>query len=418
MRRGATLLLSVLFATVSCGGGSGKGGATGTAGGTAGQPGTAGQQGVAGQPGAGGMGAAAGAGAGVAGQGMAGRSGGAGGGTSGHAGAGGAAGDGGRDGGVGTGGVTDAATDAAHTDARRDGSLTDGATCTVAVDGGSVPCTTALVGSNQDYLCALKGGALACWGPSVDTMIVPANAAAVAKAPPNLEQVSMFVGFGYPQLASFCGVDTSGRGTCWDRNGSTDLGGGIAEVAVSESGSCALAHDGSISCSAVGAGLTGEPPIENVPVGPHYVKMAFSLYHLMALDDAGTPQFRGDVFPSGVYVDLATTYGGPAGLVRSDGSVLTFESAHMPEPTPPTVTPGSFTRLALDEDARACAIDRAGAITCWVVEPTSTSAPKPLTVPAGSFTQIVAGANLFCALRTSGTTVCWGDLEVDVPAGW
>jgi hypothetical protein len=348
---------------------------------------------------------------------MAGRPGGASGaGSSGHAG--GAVGSGARDAGAGTGGLTDAATDAAHTDARRDGSLTDGASCTVAVDGGVVPCTTALVGSDQNYICAIKGGALACWGQSDDRITAPANAPTVAKAPPNLEQVSMFVSFGYPALASFCGVDASGRGTCWDSKGSTDLGGGLRQAAVCESGSCTLDLDGGIACSSVGASDTTRPTPQTVPVGPHYVKLAFSLQHLMALDDAGRPQFRGDVFPSGVYVDIATTYGGPAGLVGSDGSVLTFESAQMPEPTPPTVTPGSFTRLALDQSDRACAIDRAGAITCWVVEPSASPAPKLLTVPAGSFTQIVAGANLFCALRTSGTTVCWGDVESDPPAGW
>jgi hypothetical protein len=250
-------------------------------------------------------------------------------------------------------------------------------------------------------------------------MTATANAPTVARAPANLAQVSVFVGYGYPQLASFCGVDTSGRGTCWDHDGSTDLGEGISEVAVCEGGSCALKPDGSISCSSIGASSAGAHAVETVPAGPHYVKIAFSIYHLMALDDAGTPQFRGDTFPSGPYVDLATTNGGPAGLVGSNGSVLTFESAHMPEPSPPVLTPGSFTRLAIDETSRACAIDRVGAISCWVVEPGYLPTPKPLTnIPTGSFVQIVAGSDIFCALRTSGTTVCWGDQQIDVPPGW
>jgi hypothetical protein len=76
----------------------------------------------------------------------------------------------------------------------------------------------------------------------------------------------------------------------------------------------------------------------------------------------------------------------------------------------------SFTRFALDGAGRACAIDRTGAIACWQLGPTDAS--MPLTPPTGSFTQIVGGLNAFYALRTSGTTVCWGDQEIDVPAGW
>jgi hypothetical protein len=39
-------------------------------------------------------------------------------------------------------------------------------------------------------------------------------------------------------------------------------------------------------------------------------------------------------------------------------------------------------------------------------------------LPAGPFVQIVGGDTSFCALRRSGTTACWGDHDIVVPAGW
>ena len=42
------------------------------------------------------------------------------------------------------------------------------------------------------------------------------------------------------------------------------------------------------------------------------------------------------------------------------------------------------------------------------------------TPPAGTYTQINAGSNHTCEVKTDGTIVCWGEdgsRQVDVPAG-
>jgi hypothetical protein len=354
------------------------------------------------------------AGAGAGGGGAQGKAGGPGG-ASGSGGAG-AGGGGARDAGAGTGGATDAGADA-----HRDASRTDGATagCRVAADGGTVPCTTVLAGNvAHDFFCALKAGDgnVTCWGSttSLSAMDIAADAPVWTNPPPHLVQLAASLDYGYPQLAHLCGVDSDGRGTCWDKSGSTDLGSGIVSLALSGDGSCILKTDGTVTCSSTGS-ASGSPGVIAPATGFHYTKVALSLHNAGALDDTGTPHYRSEVFPSGVYVDMVLDGAVWLGLVRDDGTVLTFAPS-VPEPPAATVHPGSFTRLALDASGRACAIDRAGAIACWLLG--TTDASLPLTPPTGSFTQIVGGIDAFCALRTSGTTVCWGDQEIAVPAGW
>jgi hypothetical protein len=304
-------------------------------------------------------------------------------------------------------------------DAGRDGARTDGSApaCSIGVDGGTVPCTTMLAGNVfHDFFCALKAGdgEITCWGPSLGAMDIAADAPIWTNHPLNLVRFAADLDFGYPQLASFCGVDTAGRGTCWDKNGSADLGDGVVSVVHSEDGSCILETDGTIACSSAGAESTS-PGVIAPAAGFRYTKVALSLHDAAGLDDTGTPHYRTEVFPSGAYVDLALAGVASLGLVRDDGAVLTF-ALGLPELPPPTVHPGSFTRVALDESSRACAIDRSGAIACWQLGPPD--AAQPLTPPTGSFTEIIGGTDDFCALRATGTTACWGDREIDVPAGW
>ena len=98
--------------------------------------------------------------------------------------------------------------------------------------------------------------------------------------------------------------------------------------------------------------------------------------------------------------------------VRSDGTAVSIVAD-----ADPIVKSGSFVHIALDYVGRACALDRAGEVTCWIAAPIQNPAPLG-ALPAGPFVQIVGAESTFCALRATGTTTCWGDYPVEVPPGW
>jgi hypothetical protein len=86
-------------------------------------------------------------------------------------------------------------------------------------------------------------------------------------------------------------------------------------------------------------------------------------------------------------------------------------------PTVAVIEEGSFVRLALDYIGDACALDRAGEITCWPGQsPAGPLAPSAL--PRGPFTAIVGATDSFCAARDTGAIVCWGSATIEVPTDW
>jgi hypothetical protein len=407
MRRGSTLLLSFLLATGSCGGGSsgsGKGGASGRpgggfGGGVAGGAGSSGQAGsgaAAGQRGggAGATGASAGVGGSSATGGAPGVGGAAGIGGDGGAGAGVAgAGGGGRDGGT----ATDAGQDAATA-------------CAVAVDGGRVACTTRIVsGNDNDIYCALKAdGRINCWaadGLGFLFMTGYGWSDALATAPPNLVQLSMtnaFTESGGPIPYLLCGVDNGGKGICWGGGPPVTIGQGLEAVVLSQFGTCTLDATGAVSC---GQQIRSVPPSSQV-----WARILPSEQLVAALDVNGAPYYPYDTFPDGTYLDIAANDAQRVGAIRSDGTAVTIIPGTTVEKS------GTFTHIALDYSGRACAIDASGEVTCWAAE-ANVSMPA-FTPPPGPFVQIAGAESTFCAVRTTGTTVCFGDHAVSVPAGW
>ena len=132
---------------------------------------------------------------------------------------------------------------------------------------------------------------------------------------------------------------------------------------------------------------------------------------MAALDVAGVPYYPLRTFPDGRYIDIASNDAGHVAAVRSDGTAVTMDQAGNP-----VLRPGSFTHIAVDYYGRSCALDGSGEVTCWAGDSGVTLAK--LTPPAGPFVQIVGATTAFCAIRTTGTTVCFGDAPVDVPPGW
>jgi len=147
------------------------------------------------------------------------------------------------------------------------------------------------------------------------------------------------------------------------------------------------------------------------PAGPHYTQIAASEDYLAALDASGAPSFPNVSFPFGVYTEITANDVRKGGAIRSDGAAVTFVRSSL------TVRTGTYVHVALDDLGRACAIDGAGELTCWLADPAS-SAATLTGLPAGPFVQIVGASASFCALRSAGTTACWGDPAIAVPAGW
>lgn len=397
MQRGSIWLVCLLAAAFSCGGAGGAGkGATGGA--------------MAGHGGGGGAGAIGDTGgvAGTAGPGSGGHgTGGAG--TGGATGAGGATGTGGAAGaGVG-GGAAGTGGHAAH-DAGADATGGTSTACAVAVDGGTAACTTQIV-SDHDYdiFCALKAdGRMNCWGSEQNDYFFkePYDTTwpdAIAKAPPDLVQLSVSNGLEGQPGYLLCGVDRAGTGTCWNNQAKKTIGQGLKAITTSIFGICAL--DTNAAITACDANLTA-PPASGV-----YAEILPSELYVAALDVAGVPFEPTFTGPTGTYVDLAVNDAHRVAAVRSDGAVVASSSGQAP-----VIQLGSFTHVAVDYQGRACAIDSSGELTCFPIE--SSPSPPALTPPAGPFVRIAGGESTFCAVRPTGTTACFGDVPIDVPPGW
>jgi len=380
--RRLTMAVCVLGSAVSCGGSSGR--TTAGAGGSA-----------AGHPGGGASGSGAVAAGGASG-------------FAGSAGNGGASGSAGL---AGTGGSVDR--DAGATDARAADAAADGTTppCAVAVDGGTVACTIQIAsGNDNDLYCGLKAdGRINCWAAHNDAFLFQQGEAwppAIAGAPPHLTQLAMtndLAGSGPPGF-NLCGIDQSGTGLCWIGGPSKDMGAGLAAIVLSNYGVCTLGTNGAVTCA---SGFASLPP---TTVG--YTKILASENTIAALDVTGVPHYRQFSFPAGVYTDITTNDNARVGAVRSDGTAVTIVGGDNM-----VTKAGSFRHIALDYLGRACALDASGEVTCWPIE-TAVGLPADLTPPAGPFVQIIGAESTFCALRATGTTACWGDSQIDLPAGW
>lgn len=273
--------------------------------------------------------------------------------------------------------------------------------------GTSASPTIALVSVHDyDIYCGLKAGQMKCWTSTLLPWVFDMSEAsrAVTGAPPDLTQIAI-AGPGGAGVMKACGVEQNGLGSCWV-GGAQSLGDHLLAVAVSRFGTCTLTVDGAVSCS--GIDTTG------MPASARYKQISASEDLLAALDEDGNAFLPYRTFPAGAYTEVVTNDARQVGAVRTDGAVVFFP---VRSPTVPVIKTGSFVHLALDYTGDACAIDRAGEITCWPDQDT----PVPLAasdLPRGPFTAIVGADVSFCALRQMGTTVCWGRDTIEVPPDW
>lgn len=387
----STRLAYAIFALASTGAcsHSSPAGVAGTSGttGSAGTSGTAGAGGTSGTTGGGGTSGTTGTGGTT--------------GASGRGGTTGGAGTTGTSGTTGTGGADGGAGGLAGGDAGADGPL---APCSVAIDGGAVGCTSALISAHDyDVFCGLKQGTIRCWSSQTQSIFLTQLGDPMNGAPPDLAQIAI-TNYLSGLDSAFCGVDVHGHGSCWIKGQTTSVGDGLKEVTISAFSRCALHTDGAVTCTSIVAPAAG----------PRFTHIEISEDTLATLDDAGHPSFGAYTFPAGVYKEIVVNDARRVGALRADGTAVVALAT-------PTLAsnPGPFVHVAVDYAGHACALDAAGEIDCWT-DPANDGGGVPSlgTPPAGPFVQIVGGETTFCALRATGTTVCFGSVAVDVPAGW
>jgi hypothetical protein len=253
-----------------------------------------------------------------------------------------------------------------------------------------------------DFYCGLKAGRVQCWSDLElwTTLYAPL----VAKAPPDL--VELFMSEVVNSEPALCGIDVRGKGTCWGaQSAALDLGDGVKSIGISRYGTCAVKADGALSCT----GALQPPPRDR-----RYVHIRGWADFSLGLDDTGMPasSLHGIYeFPAATYVRIAMMSSAPPAAIRSDGALVYLGRSG----TPAMERPGPFVDVTLTWRGHLCAVDAAGDVTCFSVDP---NAPPPPVAPPGPFKQIAAGVDSLCGLRRNGTTTCWGDKPVTVPAGW
>lgn len=278
------------------------------------------------------------------------------------------------------------------------------------VDTGSVPPTDAapfvptekIVSAGLwDFYCGLKAGRLQCWSDLElwTNMFAPV----VANAPPDL--VDIFMSEAMDSDPVLCGIDVRGKGTCWGARKTLDVGEGVKSIGISRYGTCTVKADGALACT---GNLIPPPPDRR------YVQIVGWADFSLGIDDTGMPvhALRGAYeFPAARYVRIAMMSSAPPAAIRSDGALVYLDRTGKVA----MEMPGPFVDLTLTYRGHLCAVGAGGEVTCFSVDP---NAPPPPIAPPGPFKQIAAGINSLCGLRPGGTTVCWGDKQLTVPAGW
>jgi alpha-tubulin suppressor-like RCC1 family protein len=287
------------------------------------------------------------------------------------------------------------------------------------------------VASGHTHVCALRpAGTAACWGTTFGSL-GDALATTVSATPVAVAGGDSFDGVsasGKPGIA--CGWTPDGLAYCWGTNSSGELGAGfppddlpasatpikvaglsdVRQVSSGNTGSCAVERNGLVHCW--GNNLGGQLGTGQDYDTLHYVPAPVAVAGITdaVAVGAGSGSHRCALHVDGTVSCWGTNDINGAGL--GDG-VSTVSS------TPVNVS-GLSDALAISSGGNhSCALRRTGSVVCWgdnqrgaLGDGTATSSKAPVTVVGvDDAVSISAGAAHTCALRRTGAVACWGGGE-------
>jgi alpha-tubulin suppressor-like RCC1 family protein len=308
---------------------------------------------------------------------------------------------------------------------------------------GGVCAATVTLATGNAHSCALKAGAVQCWGYDYNGQV--GNGSYQVASPYGVDAPATVTGLSSGVLAiaasnyalNTCALTTAGGVECWGYNyygelgngsfattppaGSdvpvavTGLSSGVAAIAVGEIESCALTMGGAVLCwgdnyhgeLGIGSFQTTAPYGVDVPGGVSGLSsgvkaIAVGGSHACALNSAGGVVCWGDDF----YGQLG------------NGSFMT--TGNQGSATPLAVSGLSSGVMAIAAGSlHTCALTTGGAVLCWGSNEygqlgngafllSGTDAPGAVSGLSSGVVAIAAGAFHTCALTSGGAVQCWG----------
>ena len=198
-----------------------------------------------------------------------------------------------------------------------------------------------------------------------------------------------------PETVDLARIDTSAAtsGDFLSFDGSSALW-----TAVAPGGGCTLTPQGYESAELACGGTT-----VTVPVSPGYVDTIS--WQVRLRSDGTVVAFSGLLPPTviGPFVSLGGSSSHPCAL-DSAGAATCWSGATL-QPGPPSS--GPFASIACYGDNVCCALETSGFLSCWSPDGTVTSGTLP--APSGTWQAVsVAGNQHACGLTTLGEISCWG----------
>ncbi len=258
------------------------------------------------------------------------------------------------------------------------------------------------VAAGGAHTCAIReSGAAKCWGNNQYGQLGYGNTANVGDNEPVSAANNLAFGSGLTlrdlALGAYhtCAVFTSGAVKCWGRGAEGQLG------------------QGTTSSFGDNEQLTTVPLVSLTGT---VRKLATGAIHTCALTDAGTLRCWG----YGGFGQIGQIFNHPNGNIGVGGGNWGDQPNELPSNLPSDINTGAAVTDVASNGHHVCALSSDGRLKCWgsgasgqlgYGNSLSQGAPLANGVDLNNTTayRISAGASHTCALRSDGTTRCWGD---------